>query len=65
MEKTTMAHNLDWKIYVAGETSISVYLDRPAEGYWFRDFAEADQFRLTLANDPNLDPLTAYWKLAK
>ena len=61
-----MAHNpLDWKIYVAGETSISVYCDHPSEGFWFRDHTEAENFRHTLANDPNIDPLTAYWKLAK
>ena len=58
-----MTHNpLSWKIYAADGT-FSVYCDRPAEGYWFRDFADADQFRRALANDPNIDPQTAfsYW----
>ena len=61
-----MTHNtgLDWKIYVNGENSFSVYYDHPSEGFWFRNYADAEQFRHTLANDPNLDPFTVfatYW----
>ena len=60
-----MTHNtgLEWKIYV-GENEISVYIDDPSEGFWFRSIAEAEQFRRTLAN-PDIDPMTAYWKLAE
>lgn len=63
-----MAHNsLDWKVYVADENSVSVYYDSPAEGFWFRSLTDAEQFRHTLANNPNLDPMTAFahWKPAK
>ena len=61
-----MTHNssLDWKVYDNGENSFSVYYDHPSEGFWFRDRAEAENFRRTLAN-PDIDPMTAYWKLAK
>lgn len=52
-------NSLDWQIFAADE-SYSVYCDDPAEGYWFRDFADADQFRRALVNDPNIDPQMAF-----
>lgn len=58
-----MTHNsLDWKVY-AGENEFSVYYDSPSEGFWFRDRAEAENFRRTLIDDQSLDPFTVfiYW----
>lgn len=61
-----MTHNtgLDWKIYETGD-SFSVFYDSPSEGFWFNNRAEAENFRSAIADNPNLDPFVAYWKLTK